>query len=368
MADAETPLAPEIAHAKAAGLVYVSDADPGISRKKSGTGFSYRTSDGRAVSDKVQLARIRKLAVPPAYTDVWICPKPNGHLQATGRDARGRKQYRYHQAWREIRDSNKYGHLLEFAKRLPQIRERIRGDMAQRGRGREKVLATVVSLLDKTLIRIGNSEYSKTNGSYGLTTLKTRHVDLDGNELRFEFKGKSGKKWRLSVRDRRIARVVRSIEDLPGQHLFQYLTDDKDVRQVTSTDVNDYLREIAGADVSAKDFRTWAGTVLALWAFDAVGPHTGQTDAKRKVKSVIEAVALKLGNTPTICRKCYVHPDVVTSYLNGSLTPGQLKAVAESASDDAGLMAHEEQALVKFLAGRIALEAPAVKPTRTKAA
>jgi DNA topoisomerase I len=349
----ELELPTEAEHAREAGLTYVSDAEPGILRRKAGTGFSYRGPDGRVVKDKAVLARIRHLAVPPAYVDVWICARDNGHIQATGRDARGRKQYRYHAAWREIRDTNKYGHLLEFARLLPKIRARINSDMARRGMGREKVLATVVSLLDKTLIRIGNSIYSKTNGSYGLTTLKTKHVDLDGNELRFEFKGKSGKTWKLSVRDRRIARVVRSIEELPGQHLFQYLTDEQEVRQVSSTDVNSYLRDIAGSEVSAKDFRTWAGTVLALWAFDAVGPHTSQTDAKRKIKSVIEAVALKLGNTPTICRKCYVHPDVVTSYLEGTLTPGQLKTVAESAGDDAGLLAHEERALVKFLTRRL---------------
>ena len=328
-------------------MVYVSDTQPGIRRKKAGKGFSYLGPEGKPITDKALLARIRHLAVPPAYTDVWICTRANGHLQATGRDARGRKQYRYHAAWREVRDCNKYDRLEEFAQLLPRIRQRVAEDLGRRGLGREKVIATVVSLLDKTLIRVGNAEYSKTNGSYGLTTLRSKHIDIAGAELRFQFKGKSGKTWSLNLRDRRIARVVRSIDELPGQHLFKYLTEEKEIRIVDSADVNDYLREISGADITAKDFRTWAGTVLALWAFDAVGPHTGKTDAKRKVKNVIEAVSQKLGNTPTICRKCYVHPRVIDTYLAGSLAPGQLHAAAADTSNT--LLAPEEHALLRFL-------------------
>jgi DNA topoisomerase I len=245
------PVDEERMHARAAGLTYVSDTEPGIRRKAAGTGFSYRGLDGKLISDPDALKRIRALAVPPAWAEVWICPKPNGHIQATGRDDRGRKQYRYHADWREVRDRNKYERILEFARALPRIRDRIAEDMGKRGMPREKVLAAVVSLLDRTLIRVGNGEYAKENGSYGLTTLRTRHLEINGTELRFHFKGKSGKTWRLRVRDRRIARMVRSID---------------------SDDVNDYLREIAGPDVSAKDFRTWAGTVLAVLALSAIGP------------------------------------------------------------------------------------------------
>jgi DNA topoisomerase I len=310
---------PAKAHAKAAGLTYVCDLDPGIRRKKAGTGFSYWSSAAKRISDRSVLARIRKLSVPPAWTDVWICPEEEGHIQATGRDARGRKQYRYHDDWRQVRDQDKYERLVDFAKLLPRMRKHIDADMGRRGVPRDKVLATVASLLDKSLVRIGNGEYAKDNGSYGLTTLRTRHLSVEGAELRFHFKGKSGKTWRLSVRDRRIARVVRSIQELPGQHLFQYIDDAGEVRTVRSTDVNGYLREIAGADVSAKDFRTWAGTVLAVLALGAIGPFSNQTQAKMNVRRAIEAVAARLGNTVTICRKCYVHPRVVSCYLDGRL-------------------------------------------------
>ena len=271
---------PAKTHARAAGLTYVSDFDPGIRRKRAGTGFSYWSPAGKLISDKSVLSRIRKLAVPPAWTEVWICPEGDGHIQATGRDARGRKQYCYHDDWRQVRDQDKYERLVDFAKLLPRIRQRIDEDMGRRGVPREKVLATVVSLLDKSLIRVGNDEYVKDNDSYGLTTLRARHLNIEGAELRFHFKGKSGKTWRLSVRDRRIARVVRSIQELPGQHLFQYIDDAGEVRTVRSTDVNDYLREIAGADVSAKDFRTWAGTVLAVLALGAIGPFSSQSQAR----------------------------------------------------------------------------------------
>jgi DNA topoisomerase-1 len=294
-------------------LTYASDTAPGIRRVRKGKGFSYRDPKGQSVTEAATLARIRKLAIPPAWTDVWISPDPAGHIQATGRDARGRKQYRYHSGWTEHRDRDKYDHILAFARMLPRIRDRIAEDMGKRGAVREKVLATVVHLLDRTLIRVGNPEYAKENGSFGLTTLRNRHVAVEGAELRFDFKGKSGKTWRLQVKDRRIARIARSLQELPGQQLFQYLGDEGEVRSVTSDDVNAYLREIAGPDVSAKDFRTWAGTVLAAIALGAAGPFASPTEAKRKIKQAIAAVAQKLGNTPTICRKCYVHPEVVTT-------------------------------------------------------
>ena len=263
-------------------------------------GFAYYKPGGDRLRDDAALERIRKLAIPPAWTEVWICPKANGHLQATGRDARGRKQYIYHADWREVRDNNKYERVLDFARLLPRIRGRVAKDLSKRGMPREKVLAAVVSLLDKTLIRIGNDGYAKENGSYGLTTLRSRHLEVAGSEMRFQFKGKSGKTWRLSVRDRRIARIVRSIQELPGQHLFQYLDDDGAARSIDSTDVNEYLREIAGADVSAKDFRTWAGTVLTVLALSALEAFSTQTQAKMNVRRAIEAVADTLGNTPTI--------------------------------------------------------------------
>ena len=339
---------PAKTHARAAGLTYVADLDPGIRRKRAGTGFSYWSPAGRLIGDKSILARIRKLAVPPAWSEVWICPDDSGHIQATGRDARGRKQYRYHDDWRGVRDQDKYERLIDFAKLLPRIRQRIDEDMARRGAPREKVLATVVSLLDKTLIRVGNGEYARDNDSYGLTTLRTRHLDVQGSELRFHFKGKSGKTWRLRVRDRRIARVVRSIQDLPGQHLFQYVDDDGAIRTVRSTDVNDYLREIAGADVSAKDFRTWAGTVLAALALGAIGPFTTQTQAKMNVRRAIEAVATKLGNTATICRKCYIHPHVVARYLEG-----RLPVVRAGGSRPRAGLPREEAAVLRILSKRL---------------
>ena len=340
-------LEPEKAHARAAGLVYVSDTDPGLRRKAAGTGYSYRDLDGGAISDKDTLKRVRALAVPPAWTDVWICSRPTGHIQATGRDARGRKQYIYHADWREVRDRNKYERILDFARLLPRIREAVARDMSKRGMPREKVLATVVSLLDKTLIRIGNDGYAKENGSYGLTTLRSRHLEVAGSEMRFQFKGKSGKTWRLSVRDRRIARIVRSIQELPGQHLFQYLDDEGAARSIDSTDVNEYLREIAGADVSAKDFRTWAGTVLAVLALSALESFSTQTQAKMNVRRAIEAVADTLGNTPTICRKCYIHPEIVACYLEGALpvvTAAQQYASSSHAAGRRGRRAEAAQA------------------------
>jgi DNA topoisomerase I len=265
------------------------------------------------------LKRIKALAIPPAWSDVWICPFANGHIQATGRDARRRKQYRYHARFREVRESTKYEHVVAFADSLPIIREKVQEHMGLRGLRREKVLATIVHLLETTLIRIGNDDYAKQNNSYGLTTLKNRHVAVDGNEVRFRFTGKSGKQWSLRVRDRRVARVIRACQELPGQELLRYVDEAGNCQDVTSTDVNEYLREIAGKDITAKDFRTWAGTVLAAMALNELEDFDSAAQAKRNLRAAIEKVASRLGNTPTICRKCYVHPEVLNAYMDGNL-------------------------------------------------
>ena len=277
--------------AETAGLTYVSDEEPGIRRKKAGTGFSYVSPQGTKIQDQKTLKRIRKLAIPPAWTDVWICAKPNGHIQATGRDARGRKQYRYHVAFREVCERRKYEHMVEFAKSLPAIRRTLAEHMALRGLPREKVLATVVHLLETTLIRVGNDSYAKDNKSYGLTTLQNNHVEVNGTELKFHFKGKSGKTWQLRVKNRRVAKIVRACQELPGQELFQYIDEDGVLRDVTSSDVNAYLKEITQRDITAKDFRTWHGTVLAAVALQEVQTFDSKAAFKRNVKSAIEGVA-----------------------------------------------------------------------------
>ena len=334
-----------------AGLRYVSDERPGITRRRSGTGFAYRMPDGSPVRDKAALERIRSLAIPPAYRDVWICPHANGHIQATGRDDKGRKQYRYHTRWREVRDAAKFEHIMEFAAALPDIRARVDADMKKPGMPREKVLATVVHLLETTLIRVGNDDYAKQNGSFGLTTLRNRHVEVDGSALRFSFKGKSGKNWRLGVKDRRVARIVRQCQELPGQELFQYLDADGQPRDVTSDDVNEYLREIAGAEVTAKDFRTWAGTVLAALALQECERFSTQAAAKRNIRAAIESVSARLGNTPTICRKCYVHPEILDCYLDEALI---LEIEAEAkAESDSGALRPDEAAVLALLRQRL---------------
>jgi DNA topoisomerase-1 len=344
--------------AESAGLTYVSDEEPGIRRTKSGSGWSFRGPDGKAVKDPKTLARIRSLAIPPAYTDVWICPRADGHIQATGRDAKGRKQYRYHARWREVRDSTKFEHMLDFAKALPAIRARIDADMAKRGLPREKVLATVVHLLENTLIRVGNMDYVKQNKSYGLTTLRDRHVDVDGAKLRFQFKGKSGKTWALQVQDRRIARIVKACQDVPGQHLFQYVDETGARVPVTSTDVNAYLREISGRDITAKDFRTWAGTVLAAIALQEFEEFDNAAKAKKNVRAAIEKVSARLGNTPTICRKCYIHPEILNGYLEGSLLEGLKQEVEAELRDELASLKPEEAAVLTLLKARLAEAAP----------
>ncbi|MBA2589475.1 MAG: DNA topoisomerase IB [Alphaproteobacteria bacterium] len=301
--------------AHAAGLRHVSDEGlAGITRHGAPGRFHYRRPDGRPVRDRATLNRIKALVIPPAWKQVWIAPYPNAHLMATGRDARGRKQYRYHPGFAAVRDADKYAHLAHFAASLPAIRRRLKQDMARPGLPREKILATIVTLLEQTLIRIGNEDYARANHSFGLTTLRNRHVKVKGAELRFLFKGKSGKQWSLSVQDRRVARVIRSCQELPGQHLFEYRSDDGAVHAVSSTDVNEYLREIADADISAKDFRTWAGTVKAAMALRGVGMR-----GKKAVRAVVAAVAEELGNTVAVCRKCYIHPGIITAFEAGAL-------------------------------------------------
>jgi DNA topoisomerase-1 len=349
---AATPVDPREA-AEAAGLVYVSDDERGIRRERKGDGFVYFRPNGEPLKDEATLERIRKLAIPPAYEDVWICPRANGHLQATGRDARGRKQYRYHPQFREVRESTKYEHMMEFAKALPDIRAKLAEHMALRGLPREKVLATVVHLLETTLIRVGNDDYAKENKSYGLTTLRNPHVKVEGSELRFQFKGKSGKQWRLQVKDRRIAKIIRACQDLPGQRLFQYRDEDGEVREVTSADVNAYLKEVTGRDITAKDFRTWAGTVMAALALQEFEAFDSKATQKKNLKEAIERVSSRLGNTPTICRKCYVHPEVLNAYIEGKLLLEIKDEVEEELRRDLPRLKPEEAAVLAMLEARL---------------
>src|SRR3954454_19722909 len=297
--------------AHAAGLRYVSDTQPGIRRKRAGKGFVYLGADGKPIRDSTELTRIRSLAIPPAYTDVWICRSPNGHIQATGRDARGRKQYRYHPKWRGGRDKAKIGRTPAFSEVLPKIRARVERDLGLPELPREKVLATVVRLLECTCIRVGNDEYAKSNRSYGLTTLQDRHVEISGSNLRFEFRGKSGKTHKVDLNDRRLARIVERCQDLPGEDLFQYLDDDEVRQTIGSGDVNEYIREISGQEFTAKDFRTWAGTLLAIEALTKIGSFSTKRNAKSKVPKAIDEVAEQLNSTRSVCPKSNVHPAVI---------------------------------------------------------
>lgn len=310
-----------------AGLRWVDDSQPGIQRKRKGKSFAYLNSKGKPVRSPEILKRIKALVIPPAWRDVWICADPLGHLQATGRDGRGRKQYRYHPRWRETRDENKYGHLLAFARVLPTIRRKVAGHLRRRRLDREKVLATIVKLLETTLIRVGNEEYARQNKSFGLTTMLDHHVQIKGRQVVFSFSGKSGVEHEIESADPRIAKIVRECQELPGQQLLQYV-EDGEVRDVRSTDVNDYLREISGHDFTAKDFRTWAGTVLAAHALQEFEEFDSHAAAKRNITRAIESVAERLGNTAAVCRKCYVHPAIIDSYLDKSLVKN-LKARAE---------------------------------------
>lgn len=339
--------------AEQAGLLYVTDARPGITRRKAGKGFAYRLPNGERVTDAKTLGRIRKLAIPPAYTDVWICPSARGHIQATGRDAKGRKQYRYHETFRAVRDSTKYEHMLEFAAALPAIRKMVDAHMALKGLPREKVLATIVHLLETTMIRVGNEDYAKENKSFGLTTLRNRHVAVEGAELRFSFKGKSGKQWKLGLKDRRVAKIVKASQDLPGQHLFQYLDGEGGQHEVSSGDINAYLREISGRDITAKDFRTWAGTVLAAMALAEYERVDSEAAAKKNIRAAIEAVASRLGNTPTVCRKCYIHPEIFESYLSDALVLEARAEVEQALREELAHFKPEEAVVLAFLQRRL---------------
>jgi DNA topoisomerase-1 len=338
-----------VASAKAASLRYASDNTPGIKRRKSGKGFIYVDSDGKLIRDRAEIGRIRALAIPPAWKDVWICPIPNGHLQATGRDAKGRKQHRYHPRWREIRDENKYGRIITFAKFLPRIRKKVNRDLALPGLPRQKVLATVVRLLETTFIRVGNEEYARQNRSYGLATLRDHHVDISGSNVRFEFRGKSGVEHAVDLNDRRIAQIIKRCQDLPGYELFQYIGEDGERHSIDSTDVNDYLREIAGADFSTKDFRTWAGTVLAARALREFQGFDSEVQAKRNIVQAIESVAKKLGNTKAVCRKCYIHPAVINAYTDGSLLAALRRRVEKELKESLHRLNPEEAAVVALL-------------------
>jgi DNA topoisomerase-1 len=310
---------PSRGSALAAGLVYVSDARRGLTRHRRGHGFAYRDTRGRLIREPATLERLRALAIPPAWSSVWICADPRGHLQATGRDARGRKQYRYHRRWREVRDATKYDRLLAFARALPRIRRRVARDLRSRRLTRDRVLAVVTRLLELTLIRVGSEEYARHNGSYGLTTLRDAHVRISGADLRFRFRGKGGKRHTILVSDRRLARAVARCQELPGQELFQYVDGAGRQRSITSADVNAYLHEAAGAPFTAKDFRTWNGTVLAAAALGELAATDGAVPTKTSVVRAIEAVAERLGNTVAICRRAYVHPAVIDAYLDGTL-------------------------------------------------
>lgn len=331
---------------KGAKLTYASDLGPGLGRKRAGKGFSYKDLDGRALRDKELLARLKALAIPPAWKEVWICPEATGHIQATGRDERGRKQYIYHADWGVYRDTAKFEHMLTFGEKLPHIRRRVTRDLSLNGLPKDKVLAVVVRLLEITLIRVGNSTYAESNGSYGLTTLRKKHVDVSGTTVEFDFVGKSGQEWEIELKDARLARIIRRCEELPGYQLFKYIDDKGEARSIESADVNEYLREITGEDVTAKDFRTWAGTVAATLFLTELEPFTSKTQATKNVTGVIKEVAKKLGNTPAICRKSYVHPDVLTCYLEGTLA-GQL-AAKKSGTVPRGLY-KEERSVLTFL-------------------
>ena len=325
--------------ARAAGLRYVSDREPGFARRRRGRGFQYTDADGGPLSSE-QVQRIEALAIPPAWTDVWICRSANGHLQATGRDARGRKQYRYHPRWTQVRDDTKYHRVLAFAKALPKIRRRVEKDMSRKALSRERVIATVVHLLDTTNIRVGNEEYARDNRSFGLTTMRERHVEVNGSNITFRFRGKSGKMHDVELTDPRAARVVKRCEELPGQELFQYVDDEGEVVDVGSDDVNGYIQDASGGDFTAKDFRTWSGTVLAAWALQELGEFDSKAQAKRQVVAAVKSVSAELGNTPAVCRRCYVHPEVLDAHLDGSLG-----AVLGEKTARAGLTAHEAAVL-----------------------
>jgi len=338
--------------ARASGLRYSTDRRPGFTRQRAGRGFRYLDTEGEPIRDDEVLERIRRIVIPPAWTDIWICPWPNGHLQATGRDARGRKQYRYHPRWREKRGAENFGRMIAFAKALPRIRRRAERDLARRGMPREKVLAAVVRLLELTLIRVGNDEYVRLNRSFGLTTMRSRHADIRGSTVKFRFRGKGGQTHDVGLRDRRLAGIIRRCQELPGQELFQYLDEEGEVRDVTSDDVNEYIRTASGGDFTAKDFRTWAGTLLAYRALRALQPQDHGAAAKRNVVQAMRMTAERLGNTPAVARGSYVHPAVLDAYLDGSLGGALVDAAEQQSEPPTEADRSEENAVIKLLRQR----------------
>ena len=334
------------------GLRHASDDRPGVARRRSGGGFSYRDADGRPIDDEETLARIRAIAIPPAWTHVWVCPWPNGHLQATGRDARGRKQYRYHLRYRSRREDAKFERLIAFAKALPAIRSQVERDLARPGLPREKVVAAVVRLLELTLIRVGNDEYARLNRSFGLTTLRNRHAAVRGTAITFRFRGKSGQQHEVGLRDRRLAGVVRRCRDLPGQELFQYMGDDGVPHDIASDDVNAYLAAVAPG-ITAKEFRTWAGTVLAYRALRATGKGSTDREKQRNIAAAIQSTADNLGNTPAIARHAYVHPAVVDAYLDGRIRTALAEAAEDTDAAPGATNRDEERAVVALLRARL---------------
>ncbi len=339
--------------AKAAGLLYVTDALPGISRRRVGRGFSYVDPDGRVIREREHIRRFRSLVIPPAWSDVWICPDPDGHLQVTARDARGRKQYRYHPSFRAHRDHAKFDKMVELSDVLWQVRERVERDIALPGLQRDKVMATLVWLLERTLIRVGSHELAKENNSFGLTTLRRRHVSIEGATLHFEFRGKSGVAHAVAVTDRRIARIVQRCRELPGRELFQYV-DARGRRQIVyADDVNTYLREITGRDVTAKDFRTWMGTMLAAAALRDMGPAPTKRAAERNILAAVDSTATRLGNTRAVCRKYYIHPALIEAYLEGAILPPLPEKVWQERRTHGPALRRHEAEVLAFLKERV---------------
>jgi DNA topoisomerase I len=363
-AEAPEPRTGPAAAARLARLRHVSDEMPGITRRRASSGFDYLDENGHLIGDYETLSRIKSLAIPPAWTNVWICPFPNGHIQAIGRDARGRKQYRYHPRWRETRDETKFDRMLTFSRVLPRIRARVDADLRRHGLPRERVLAAIVRLLELTLFRIGNSEYSKANNSFGLTTLRNRHASINGNTIRLAFRGKSGIWNEGRVSDRRLARIVKNCRDLPGYSLFQYLDEYGERHTIGSADVNDYLREISGEDITAKDFRTWAGTYLAAMALQQLDPLASETRLRSTLVRAVEQVATHLGNTVAVCRKCYIHPAIFDGYLDGTLRKTLERRIRAYQSRRVAQMSAEEAAVTAFLRLRLT-DRPRSRPRRS---
>jgi DNA topoisomerase-1 len=334
-----------------AGLNYVTDGVSGIRRERKGKGWAFYSPEGAKIDDSAERKRIGALVIPPAWTEVWICPDSKGHIQATARDARGRKQYRYHPLYRETRDKSKFRRMLEFSEILPEIRDRIERDLRARDLTRRQILATVVMLLDKTLIRVGNDEYARENRSFGLTTLRGRHVEVRGSKLHFTFRGKSGVEHAIAITDRRLARIVQQCQDLPGYELFKYIDEAGKRQTISSDDVNAYLREITGRDITAKDFRTWAGTMLAAKELFALGPAKSQRESERNMIRAIDAVAKRLGNTRAVCRKYYVHPGLVRAYLQGLTVPLSSQPLPKQArrNTPTAALRRDEVAVLQFL-------------------